>query len=309
MDRTAPDINERLSRRGLSRRQFLKFCSVMAATLTLPITATFEIAQALAATPRIPLVWLEFQDCTGDTEAFLRANNPTFIDFIFDMVSLNYHETLMVPAGFNAELSLHQTLTNYAGQYICVVEGSIPAGDGGVYCLIGGRTALSIAQEVCSNARLNIAAGTCAWDGGLPGANPNPTGAVGLATAVPNAPNQVNMPGCPVNGVNLMATIVHFLTYNTLPPLDTAGRPQFAYQNRIHSSCERRGNPQAQTWGDAAHRNNGCLKAMGCRGPSTNSNCYQRNWNGNTNWPIGAGHHCIGCVNSRFWDASTSFYS
>jgi Ni,Fe-hydrogenase I small subunit len=47
---------------------------------------------------------------------------------------------------------------------------------------------------------------------------------------------------------------------------------------------------------------------MGCRGPYTDANCYTRNWNTITNWPIGAGHHCVGCVNAHFWDRMTPFY-
>jgi hypothetical protein len=43
------------------------------------------------------------------------------------------------------------------------VEGAIPLADGGVYCTIGGRTALDIAREVCGNAAATIAVGACAW--------------------------------------------------------------------------------------------------------------------------------------------------
>jgi hydrogenase small subunit len=188
MDHNTPTIAQHLARRGVSRRQFLKFCGMITATLALPASYTFRVARALAESPRPPLVWLEFQDCTGDTESFLRSHDPTMTDLIFDTISLDYHETLMVPAGKMAEKSLQDTIANYRGQYICVVEGAIPTKDGGVYCTIGERTALSIAQEVCPGAMINIAAGSCSWDGGLPAAKPDPTGAVGLQDAVPDAP-------------------------------------------------------------------------------------------------------------------------
>ena len=58
------------------------------------------IARGLAAPAlRPPLVWLEFQGCTGDSESFLRAGNPTVAQILLETLSVNYHETLMVPSG------------------------------------------------------------------------------------------------------------------------------------------------------------------------------------------------------------------
>ena len=52
------------------------------------------------------MVWLAFLDCTGDTESFLRASNPTVTSILLDLISLNYHETLMAPSGQMADKSL-----------------------------------------------------------------------------------------------------------------------------------------------------------------------------------------------------------
>jgi hydrogenase small subunit len=41
---------------------------------------------------------------------------------------------------------------NQKGNYFAVVEGAIPLKDGGIYCTIGGKTAIAIANEVCGNA-------------------------------------------------------------------------------------------------------------------------------------------------------------
>ena len=54
--------------------------------------------------------------------------------------------------------------------YVAVVEGSIPTAEGGVYCTVGGRAFADIVREVCQGAIFTIAAGSCAWDGGLPAA-------------------------------------------------------------------------------------------------------------------------------------------
>ncbi len=305
-------LEARLRDHGISRREFLKFCSLMTATLALPAAFTPRIAKALETAARIPVVWLEFQDCAGNTESFLRSSAPTAVEIVLDQISLDYHETIMAPSGAGAEKSLADVLANHKGQYIAIVEGSIPVKDGGIYCTINGRTAQSIAQEVCSNALATIAVGACAWDGGVPGAGPNPTGAVGVRDAVPGLKNLVNMPGCPMNVANLTALLVHFLTFKELPATDQEGRPLFAYGQLIHNNCERRGHFDAgrfvESWGDEGHRMGYCLYKMGCKGPQTYSNCPAVQWNGGTSWPIGAGHGCVGCMSPHFWDNTTPFY-
>jgi hydrogenase small subunit len=200
---------------------------------------------------------------------------------------------------------------NEKGKYLVVVEGSIPMKDGGVYCTIGGRTALDIAREVCGNAAATITVGACAFYGGWPAARPNPTGAVGVQEAVPGI-TLINLPGCPPNAVNITATAVHFLTFGALPATDQEGRPLFAYGARIHDNCERRAHFDAgqfvQEWGDEAHRKGWCLYKMGCKGPATFHNCPVVRWNEGTSWPVGAGHGCIGCSERHFWDEMTPFY-
>jgi hydrogenase small subunit len=302
-----------LGRHGISRRDFLRFCGAMTATLALPRSYTTRVAHAVATAPRPPVVWLEFQDCTGDTESFLRANQPDVDGLLLETISLNYHETIMVPAGAGTEASLYDTVNDARGQYICIVEGSIPTAAGGAYCTIRGRTALSTAREVCGSALATIAVGTCAWDGGLAAAAPNPTGAVGVRGAVPGLANLVNLPGCPANVVNLTATLVHYLTFNALPPTDGQGRPYFAYGEDIHDECERHDHYEhgryVLAWGDAGHQQGWCLRKMGCRGPETHHNCPQVRWNDGTSWPVAAGHGCIGCAESAFWDRGASFYT
>jgi hydrogenase small subunit len=307
------DLKGRLTTGGISRRQFLKYCGAMVATLALPTHYVERVAEALTTAVRPPLVWLEFQDCAGDTESLLRASQPSVDDLLLETISLNYHETIMVPAGHSAERSLADTVHRYQGQYICIVEGSIPTADGGVYCMVRGRTALSIVREVCGSALATIAVGSCAWDGGLAAAAPNPTGAVGVRDAVPGLANLLSLPGCPANVVNLTATLVHFLTFGELPSRDGDGRPRFAYGEEIHEECERRRHYKNDhfvlEWGDEGHRQGWCLRKMGCRGPETHHNCPSVLWNQGTGWPVGSGHGCIGCSERNFWDRYAPFYS
>jgi len=303
---------DELRSRGISRRDFLGFCAKMAAILALPGSAAGAIAKAVATADKPVLVWLEFQDCAGNSESFLRASHPTVADLILDTFSLNYHETLMAGAGQQAEGALAKTVADYSGKYIALVEGSIPTGADGAYCAIGGKSALQIVREVCGAAAATIAVGTCAAFGGLPAASPNPTGAVSVADAVPGLRNLVNMPACPMNAENITALLVYYLTIKQWPPLDHYRRPLFAYGKFIHDNCERRAffdsGQYVEAWGDEAHRHGACLYKMGCKGPATSQNCPVVRWNEATNWPIGCGHPCIGCAEPNFWDTMTPFY-
>jgi len=305
------DFLSGIEKRGVSRRDFMKFCTATAAALALPSTYASKIAEALEKTTRPPVIWLEFQDCAGDTEALLRATKPTVAEIVLDVLSVDYHETIMAPAGHMAEKSKDDTLKKFRGKYIAVVEGAIPTKDGGVYCCIGGKSALDTAREVCGNAAATIAVGTCATHGGLPAASPNPTGAVGVKEAVPGA-TVINIPGCPMNVENLTATIVHYLTFKALPNVDGLGRPLFAFGKRIHDNCERRAHFDAgqfvRAWGDEGHRQGWCLYEMGCKGPETFHNCPTVKYNGGTSWPVQAGHGCIGCAEPKFWDSMSPFY-
>lgn len=283
----------------------------MVATLALPTGYVSAVEKALSQAKRPVLVWLEFQDCAGNTESMLRSSNPTVAEFVLELLSWEYHETIMAGAGKQAEQALDRVVREHKGEYIAVVEGSIPTANDGMYCTIGGRTALAIAKEVCSNAAACIAIGGCAWDGGLPRANPNPTGAVGLQEAIPGL-KVVNLGGCPHNPVNTAALLTHYLTFHEMPALDQYNRPLFAYGNIIHDQCERRAHFDAgrfvEEWGDTGHRKGHCLYKMGCKGPEATYNCPVVRWNDGTSWPVKSGHGCIACASYRFWDTKSPFY-
>src|SRR3974390_3426446 len=227
---TSGGLRDELEQRSVSRRDFMVFCASMAAVLGLPEEAAAAIAGAVETGARPVLVWLEFQDCAGNTESLLRATHPTVADLILDSISLNYHETIMAAAGSQAEDALAQTVRDNAGKYIALVEGSIPTGADGGYCTIGGRAALDIARAgcggggggpprgraaldsaraVCGGAAATIAVGTCAAFGGIPAAASNPTGALSVADAVPGLKTLINMSACPANAENITPPVVY----------------------------------------------------------------------------------------------------
>ena len=298
-------IDDRLKQCGISRRAFLQFCSslMIAAPFGLGITDKLTpeaVAAELGKVPRLPVIWLHFQDCTGCTETLLRPSHPDLGDLILNVISLEYHETLMAGSGKQAEASLNEAVGRYRNKYICVVEGSIPTRDSGVYMKLAGRPAMEVLADVGAKAAAIVAIGSCAAWGGIPSADPAPTGAVGVADLLPDKPI-VNLPGCPPNPYTLLGVVLQYADSGTLPELDEQKRPKFAYDRDIHEHCPRRPHFDAgrfvKQFGDDGHREGWCLYEMGCKGPDTHAGCSTRHFNEIPDvWPIGIGAPCIGCT-------------
>ena len=304
-------LGQHFDSRGVSRRDFLKFCGEIAVILGLGSAAAPRIAHALQSIKRPSVIWLQLQECTGCVESALRTADPTIGDLLLDVVSLDYNHTLMAGAGAAVERARHGAMTANKGQYVLVVTGSIPTKEGGIYTTVGGRTAEDLVKEAAEGAAAILAVGACAHWGSVQAARPNPTGAVGVRDIIKNRPI-VNIAGCPPIGDTITATVVHYLTYGRLPSVDREGRPLFAYGDRIHDQCSRRAHFDAgqyvEAFDDDAARRGWCLYSVGCKGPATFSPCPIFQWNTRTSWPIGAGHPCIGCTEPNFWDTMTPFY-
>lgn len=286
---------------GLDRRSFLKYCTGVAATLGLSPSLGVRIAEAATAPTRPPVFWLSGQACTGCTESLLRAYHPTVETLILDMISLDYHETLCAGAGDQAEDFKDQSLKRNWGNYILVLDGSIPTKDGGVYCQVGGRPFLEHVRYAAEGAAAILAMGSCSSWGGIPSSGPNPTEAKSAQDVLPGK-TVINVPGCPPNPYNFLSTVLYLLTFGKTPELDDKNRPKFAYGRLIHENCERRPHFDAGRFalefGDAGHREGWCLYKLGCKGPETYANCPAIGFNdvGEGAWPVGAGHPCFGCT-------------
>ncbi|MBI5178240.1 MAG: hydrogenase small subunit [Nitrospinae bacterium] len=303
----------------INRRDFMSLCTQVAVALGMANTMVPKIAEAIEKAARRPsVVWLHFQECTGDAEAFLRSTSPSVAELVLDILSIDYHETIMAASGEQAEQILQKTIKENKGKYLVVCEGAIPmgtppgpGGKKGAYLTIGNRTGLELAEEVCSGAMAVISLGNCASYGGVQAQKPNPTGAMGVGKAL--GIKTVNIPGCPHNPVNSVATIVNFLLLGTLPATDRYGRPLFAFEKRIHDQCTRRAHFDAgqfvTEFGSEEAKKGFCLYKMGCKGPQTYHNCNIIRYNDHTGWPIGAGHGCVGCSEPNFWDSMSPFYA
>jgi hydrogenase small subunit len=300
-----PTLWEVLRDKGYSRRDFLRFCSYISAAAGIQAAGLRDVVHALENQPRPPVVWFHFQECTCCSESFIRSSHPIVADIVLDTISLDYTETLQAAAGHQAEEALHKTMKDYHGQYIMTVEGSVPTKDGGIYCTIGGRTAMDIVQEAAEGAAAIIAWGSCACNGCVQAASPNPTGATPIHEVVHGKPI-IRVPGCPPIAEVMAGVVVHVLALGTIPQLDGLGRPKAFYSKRVHDSCYRRPFYDAglfvESFDDENAKKGYCLYKVGCRGPVTYNSCGIIKWNNGVSYPIQSGHPCIGCSEEGFWD-------
>ncbi|MGL4666362.1 MAG: hydrogenase small subunit [Saezia sp.] len=321
------EISPDLDCNGVDRRSFMKLCSAMATTMGLSGAAAAQMQDALTSPQRPVAIWLGAQECTGCTESLLRATHPTVENLILDVISLEFHEVLSAAAGDQVEEHLHKTLEDYKGKYVLIVDGSIPLKDEGIYCMVAGRPVIASLIEAAEHAAAVIAIGSCSAWGGVAAAHSNPTQAVSLEKVLNDrklleevipklqakgymhevniesvlGKKVVNIPGCPPNPHNLLATIAHFITFGRVPTLDEKGRPLFAYGRLLHEHCERRPHFDAgrfaHQFDDEGHRAGYCLYKLGCKGPMTYGNCSTLEFCdvGGGIWPVGIGHPCCGC--------------
>jgi len=202
---------------GVSRRDFIKWTSAMTAALMLPPIFRPMVAKAAENFSRLPIVWLHFAECTGCSEAFLRSSYPNVDDILLETISLEYHETLMAASGYQAEQNLEKAIHDFAGKFICVIEGALPRGLNGKYLTLGpkGKTGIEVAREVTSKAAAVVCIGSCSAFGNIQAAKPNPTDSVGISKAL--GISTVNIAGCPPNAVNFTGTLLHYLMFGALP--------------------------------------------------------------------------------------------
>ncbi len=300
----APVLGEFLRSRGVTRRDFMRYCATATALAGLPATMIPRVAAALEQARRPSVIWLPFQECTGCTESITRAHGATIESLIFEAISLDYQHTLQAAAGDAAEQARERAMKENWGRYLLIVDGSIPTGNPG-FSTIAGHDNRSILTEVSKGAAAVIALGTCAAFGGIPGASPNPTGAVPVSEIVRDKPI-INVSGCPPIPVVITGVLLQYLTFGKIPDLDGLGRPRAYYGQTIHDRCYRRPFYErgqfADSFDDEGARKGWCLYKLGCKGPTTYNACATVKWNGGASFPIEAGHGCIGCAEPDFWD-------
>ncbi len=304
---TTDNLDSAMESLDIGKHEVNSWISMVTANMQLHPNFEQVVDGAVCTLNKVPVIWLELSDCSGNSEAFIKSTNPAIEDIIFDYVSLDYHELLMSASGDQSETILEDIVTNQKGEYILIVEGAVPMAMDGKYLRIGpkGETGIELLQKCAKDAALVLAVGSCALDGGVVAAAPNPTGAVGVADAL-GRNDIINLPGCPTNPTNIVGTLLSYLMFEELPPLDKFNRPLWAYEGRVHDNCERRGHYElgefVQEWGDVGAKKGYCLFEMGCKGPYANVNCPTMKFNSGTSWPVQAGHGCMACTEEGFFD-------
>jgi len=297
------NLEEALNAFDMSR-EFNRWVSMLTAGMRLHPEFEPLVGQGVRELNKIPIIWLELADCSGNSEGFIKSAHPKVDDLILKYISLDYHELLMAGAGDQSELSLDSVVENDRGRYILMVEGAIPLGLDGKYLRIGpkGETGLELLKRTAEHAAAVFSIGSCAFDGGVVAAAPNPTGAVGVAEAL-GRDDIINLPGCPVNPINIVGTLLNYIMFDELPKLDARNRPEWAYGFRVHDNCERRGHYDLDEfvleWGDEGAKKGWCLFKMGCKGPYADLNCSLVKFNEGTSWPVQVGHGCFACGEGR----------
>jgi len=302
------DAEKRLEKKGVSRRDFMKFCAAVATALGMGAGGAAEVAAALTAKKRPSVVYLHGAECTGCSEAVLRTYEPFIDALILDTISLDYHETIMAAAGEAAEKALHDAINSPDG-FILVQEGAVPTIENGAWGKVGGHTMADNLKMAAEKAKAIIAIGACATFGGIQAAAPNPSKAVSVSEFL-NRKDVINIAGCPPNPINFVGAVVAYLKGDKIE-LDANQRPKVFYGQTVHDQCERVKHLDkgefAKSFDSEEAKKGWCLYELGCRGPETFNNCPKVLFN-STNWPVRAGHPCIGCSEPKFWDTMTPFY-
>lgn len=296
-------IYEAAKKKGMSRRDFMKLCTAVGAIMGIDFASTDKVVHAMETKEKLPVLWLNFQECTGCTESFIRADHPTAGEILLDMISLEYQDTLIAPAGHAAEAAKKAMMEKYHGRYILAVEGAVPTDR--EFCCIGGESALDQLREAAEGAKAVIAWGSCAAWGGIQAAKPNPTNAIPIDRVISSKPI-LKVPGCPPIPDVMAGVLAHIITFDELPEVDHLGRVKAFYGQRIHDNCNRRAYFDAglfvESFDDEGAKKGYCLYKVGCKGPTTYNSCANMRWNGGTSYPIQSGNPCIGCAEKDFWD-------
>jgi hydrogenase small subunit len=253
------------------------------------------------------LVWLELTGCSGNIISLLDGANPDFKTLALNLVNFVYDNSLMAAEG---EAAMEKLFSVLGDDYILAVEGAVSTKENGLYNIIGrwnGQpiTALRAIKELGEKASHVIAVGTCASDGGISAAAPNPADCVGIQKILNR--KVIKLPGCPCHPDWFMGTLAHIMLFGE-PELDERNRPKMFYSTLIHDICPRRPYFDQGIFASKLGEKT-CMFKLGCRGPVTRVDCPIRKWNDRVNWPIEDDSPCIGCAMFGFPDRMEPFIS
>lgn len=285
----------------LHRREFLKLAASLSAAFGLsnfpePVTAALKQINPQAV-PK--LIYLQGLSCTGCSISLLQAESPSPLSLITDYSQLCFHADLSAISGKGALKLIDQYISGQAGEYFLVIEGAIPEQIPDA-CMIGDKTFAQYLEGAANTMSGAVAVGACACDGGIPSAEGNLTGAVGLQEFYTKRNIRkpvINIRGCSVHPDWVWHTVIHLVKVG-MPEL-TNGSPKIFYDRKVHELCPRYHDFQQEVFAEKLG-DKGCLFKLGCLGPNTHADCPTRWWNNGQTWCIDANAPCIGCASPGF---------
>lgn len=302
----------------ISRRQFLKFCSVAAGALGLSASSLMKLEKAYAdiANTAPNVVWIAGQACSGCITSLLNtAFYGDIAPILLDKIDLLYESTVAAAPGIylDGAPQANSVTENFAPAvlapgYVLCVEGAVPTNAD--FCHVGDLAGLGTATaerlsdqliELATNAAAVLAIGTCSSFGGIPAARGGHGStdtrtflqANGVSTPV------VRIPGCPPHPDWIVGTVLTYLTDpgNLVGNLNSDGAPRDYYSDyqcnagpctwRYNNSSTRPDYDSTWVEGDSkglaknkwTGTDVGCLGVLGCKGRKTKADCSARKWN------------------------------
>jgi NiFe hydrogenase small subunit HydA len=298
----------------IGRRDFLKLAAAAVAAGKLAPAALARLAEALQNRDLPRVIWLQGAGCDGCAISLLNSMHYASVDdLLLNTLDVKFQNNLMAAAD-DLAISAAQAAGAQPG-YILIVEGAIPTGASGKYCMLWpGLTIAAGVQSFAANAAYIVALGSCAAFSGVVGGAPNPTQANGVSQIIGNDPRLINVPGCPAHPDRLVGTLVYLINYGHIPPLDTYRRPLEFYGQRVHDNCFKRHKLCGQLTLAENLGDEGCMEYLGCKGKKSYADCPMRKWNAaavgqyGVNWCVGAHSPCLGCCEPTFPDGMSPFY-
>ncbi|MFB3881226.1 MAG: hydrogenase small subunit [Armatimonadota bacterium] len=284
----------------VSRRDFLRYCGLSAATIGLSAVELGRLESVLANPSAPSVVWLQGSGCTGCSVSFLNriaTTEPTSAgDLLINHINLAYHPNIMSVPGESAVEVVGDVYQR--GNYILAVEGGVPTAYGGATCIAWSYNGQEVTfqqavRDLSARAAKIVCVGTCAAWGGMAAAPPNPTAVKGVSAVTGR--KTINIAGCPPHPDWIFWAVAQLLI-GASPSLDSYSRPTAIYGRTVHSQCPRRETEEAETWGVDRR----CLEELGCQGPVTRGNCPSVLWNNRANWCCDANALCIRCTEPTF---------
>jgi len=295
----------------LSRRDFLLKCRDLSLLVCGSTLFTRTLAHGFLNLVNNPpaLAFIHAQNCMGCTTSMMYGNDFDFVDFLSHVGRLDVHPSLSFSQGHTYLENLEKTFN--AGNYILVVEGSIPS-DPPEACFLGDRPIYQVLSRYMSKAQLVISSGSCASHGGIPASGLSRTGAMSVVAYMQEHKISVphlRLPGCPVHPDHLMGSVAYYAATGKLPPVkEKTDYPQEYFGDLIHNRCSRHQSfSQDEFVADFSRDKLGCLLTKGCRGPITASDCPTRRWNQRANVCVESNTPCIGCMHPD-WPFKSALY-